>query len=68
MLYINIDDYKTVRDTVLNKVGSLLEQGALSLETACEFVSMMFDLDDKLTSEVEIFKKVRDEIEEGRYI
>ena len=68
MLYINIDDYKTVRDTVLNKVGSLLEQGALPLETACEFVSIMYDLDNKLIGDYDIFTQVRDKIEEGRYI
>ena len=67
-LYVDYDLYNETRADILTKLQQIVEEGSpLSASKLVEIAVQMYDVTDKgMIGDIEIFKNVRDRLEEGR--
>lgn len=65
-IYLDYDDFKEVRDLVIDMLYVSTLSNRLDREELIEVATRLYGLTSKVQGSVEIFKNVRDEIEEGR--
>lgn len=68
MLYLSFDNFVKVRTELATQFRDLMLQDKLTIEEVKSLYDIVFNVDKKLTSDIEIFREVRDQIDEGRYI
>ena len=66
MIYLDYEDFKEVRDLVIDMLYVSTLSNRLDREELVEVATRLYSLTSKVQGSVEIFKSVRDEIEEGR--
>lgn len=66
MIYIDYEEFKEVRDIVLDILYVSALENRLDREELISIATMLYSLADKVEGCTEIFKEVRDRIEEGR--
>ena len=69
-MYIDFEVYAEMRKTLLEKLNSLMKEERLSINELVDMATKLYDVTDKdgLMGDVEIFKQVRDRIEEERVV
>ena len=66
-MYIKFDIYNEYKERLLDKVKELHSSSKISLEEAVDMASLIYEMGNEgMTGEVEIFKEVRDKVEEAR--
>lgn len=65
-LYVSFDDLKEVRNLVLDILYVSVRENRLDSEELVAVATPLFKLTDGVVGDIEIFKKVRDRLEEGR--
>ena len=65
-LYVKFDDLKETRNIVLDILFLSVEGNRLDNVELVEVATLLYKLTDKVVGDIEIFKQVRDKIEEGR--
>lgn len=65
-LYIKFDDLKEVRNLVLDILYMSVRENRLDSEELVAVATPLFRLTDGVVGDIEIFKQVRDKLEEGR--
>lgn len=65
-LYINFDKLVEVRNLVLDILYVSVRENRLDSEELVAVATPLFRLTDEVVGDIEIFKKVRDQLEEGR--
>lgn len=66
--YIDFKKFGAKRDLILDILYISSTSGRLADEELTWVAKQLYELTDEIKSDVEIFKEVRDEIEEGRRI
>lgn len=66
MNYIKFTDYNDVKDKIMDKLRLWVREGRLEQVQALELTQIIYDVE--LVGDYEIFSKIRDELDEGRYI
>jgi len=65
-IYLDFEDFREVRDKVIDMLYISALSNRLDREELITITSDLFSLTDKVVGCTEIFKEVRDIIEEGR--
>ena len=65
-LYVKFDELKEVRNLVLDILYISVRENRLDSEELVAVATPLFKLTDGVVGDIEIFKQVRDKLEEGR--
>ena len=66
IIYLDFEDFKEARDIVLDILYVSATENRLDREELISVATNLYSLSDKVVGKTEIFKMVRDQIEEGR--
>lgn len=65
-LYVKFDDLKEVRNLVIDILYMSVRENRLDSEELVAVATPLFKLTDGVVGDIEIFKQVRDRLDEGR--